>query len=149
MTPPEPDGDTVSNMDLNTFMFLAGNWCFLCALTAVREYRAPFQYPLRRLVVKSHGVSMSRDWQFKSKHRFEIRQAPGQECSQACQISERYDDFKHHSCGFQTSRDLTIRRFNGYLNDRETLCMTQMQWIHVMCPFSLTNRNGVLITDIL
>ena len=76
-----------------------------------------FQYPIRRLIVRSHKVSKPRDWQFKSSHRFEIWQALRQQCCQgACQISERSNNFKYKSRGFETSRDLTIRRLIGYWN---------------------------------
>ena len=82
-----------------------------------KGHRAPFQYPMRRLIVRSREVSKPRDWQFQLSHRFEIWQARRQHCCQcACQISERLESSKYKSRGFETSRDLTIRRLIGYWN---------------------------------
>ena len=76
---------------------------------------APSQYPKRRLFVRSREVSKPRDWYFKLSHRFEIWQAHRQQCCRsACQISERSDNSKYKSRGFETSRDLTKRRLFGY-----------------------------------
>ena len=51
---------------------------------------SPFQYQIRRLIVRSREVSKPRDWEFKLSHRFDILQAHRQQCCQgACQISER------------------------------------------------------------
>ena len=44
-------------------------WCVSWAL---------FQYPIRRLIVRSREVSKPRDWWLKLSHRFEIWQAPRQ-----------------------------------------------------------------------
>ena len=76
---------------------------------------APSQYPKRRLFVRSRKVSKRRDWYFKLPYRFEIWQAHRQHCCRsACQISERSDNFKYKSRGFETLRDLTERRLFGY-----------------------------------
>ena len=76
---------------------------------------APSQYTKRRLFVRSREVSKSRDWYFKLLHRFEIWQAHRQPCCRsACQISERSDNSKYKSRGFETLRDLTERRLIGY-----------------------------------
>ena len=76
---------------------------------------APSQYPKRRLFVRSHTVSKPRDWYFKLSHRFEIWQAHRQHCCRsAYQISERSDNSKYKSRGFETWRDLTERRLFGY-----------------------------------
>ena len=73
--------------------------------------RAPSQYPTRRLFVRSREVSKPRDWYFKLSYRFEIWQAHRQQCCRsACQISERSDNSKCKSRGFETLRDLTKRR---------------------------------------
>ena len=80
-----------------------------------RIFWAPFQYLIRRLIVRSHEDRKPQDWQFKLSHRFEIRQALGQQCCRdACQILERSDNSKYKSCVFETSRDLTIRHLVGY-----------------------------------
>ena len=76
---------------------------------------APSQYPERRLLVRSRKVSKPRDWYFKLSYRFEIWQAHRQHCCRsACQISERSDNSKYKSRGFETLRDLTKRRLFGY-----------------------------------
>ena len=77
--------------------------------------RAPSQYPKRSLFVRSRKVSKPRDWYFELLYRFEIWQAHRQHCCRsACQISERSDNFKYKSRGFETLRDLTERRLFGY-----------------------------------
>ena len=76
---------------------------------------APSQYTKRRLFVRSREVSKPRDWYFKLLYRFEIWQAHRQHCCRsACQISERSDNSKYKSRGFETLRDLTERRLFGY-----------------------------------
>ena len=78
---------------------------------------APFQYPIRRLIVRSREVSKPRDWCLELCDRFEIWQAPRQHCYRgACQLSEWCDNFNYQSRGFETSRDLTLRRLIGYWN---------------------------------
>ena len=79
--------------------------------------RGPFQYPIRRFIIRSRKVSKARDWVLKCWNHFEIWQAPRQQyCRGACQISERSDNSKYKSRGFETLRDLTIRRLIGYWN---------------------------------
>ena len=76
---------------------------------------APSQYPKRRLFVRSREVSNPRDWYFKLSYRFEIWQAHRQPCCRsACQISERSDNSKYKSRGFETLQDLMERRLFGY-----------------------------------
>ena len=76
---------------------------------------APFQYPKRRLFVRSGEVSKPRDLYFKSSYRFEIWQAHRQQCCRsACRISERSDNSKYKSRSFETLRDLTERRLIRY-----------------------------------
>ena len=45
---------------------------------------AQFQYPIRRLFVRSREVSKPRDWQFKLSYRFEISHAHGQPMLPMC-----------------------------------------------------------------
>ena len=79
--------------------------------------RAPFQYPVRRLIVRSREVSKPRDLYLKLFDRSEIWQAPRQHCCRcACQISKRCDNSNYQSHSFETSRDLMIRRLIGYWN---------------------------------
>ena len=62
-----------------------------------------FQYPIRRLIVRSREVSKPRGWQFKLSYRFEIWQAHRQHCCRStCQISERSYNSKYKSSGFET-----------------------------------------------
>ena len=96
------------------------NWCFkIITVTSQRRnvsswpvdyltcanevIRAPFQYPIRRLIVRSRKVSKARDRVLKCSYCFEIWQA-------------RSDNSKYKSRGFETLRDLTIRRLIGYWN---------------------------------
>ena len=66
---------------------------------------------IRSLIVRSGEVSKPLDWHFELSHRFEIWQAPRQQC-----FSERLDNSYYKSRGFETLRDLTIRRLIGYWN---------------------------------
>ena len=78
---------------------------------------APFQNPIRRLIVRSRKVSKARHRMSKWPYRFEIWQAHRQQCCRcACQISEPSKNSKYKSRGFETLRDLTIRRLIGYWN---------------------------------
>ena len=83
----------------------------------VQRTWAPFQYPIRRLIVRSREVSKPRDRQFELLYRCEIWQARRQQCCRgACQISQRSDYAKYKSRGIEISRDLTISRLIGYWN---------------------------------
>ena len=78
---------------------------------------ALFQYPIKRLTVRSRKDSKPRDLYLALSDRSEIWQAPRQQgCRSACQISKRCDNLNYQSRGFETSRDLTIRRLIGYWN---------------------------------
>ena len=70
-----------------------------------RTLWAPSQYPKRRLFVRSRKVSKPRDRYFKLSYRFAIWQAHRQHCCRsACQISERSDNSKYKSRGFEILR---------------------------------------------
>ena len=71
-----------------------------------------FQYPIRRLIVRSREVSIN--LYLKLSDRSKIWQATLQQL--ACQMSKRCDDLNYQSRGFETWRDLTIRRHIGYWN---------------------------------
>ena len=94
-----------------------------------------FEYPKRRLSVRSRKVSKPRDWYLKLSYRFEIWQAHRQHCCQsACQISERSNNSKYKSRGFETLRDLTERRLFGYWDGAQTLAGTPPPGIyHIRC----------------
>ena len=92
---------------------------FLVSQTAKQSAatRAPFQYPIRRLIVRSREVSKSQDLYLELSDRFDIGQAPRQHCCRpACQMSKRCDNLNCQSRGFETSRDLMIKRLIGYWN---------------------------------
>ena len=64
---------------------------------------APFQYPIRRLIVRPRKASKARDRVLKCSYRFEILLALRQQCCRcACQISERSDNSKYKSRGIDT-----------------------------------------------
>ena len=93
-----------------------------CDIFKTRDSWAPSQYPKRRLSVRSSKVSKPRDWYFKLSYRFGIWQAHRQHCCRsACQISERSDNSKYKSRGFETLRDLTERRLFGYWDGAQVL----------------------------
>ena len=81
-----------------------------------------------------------RDWYFKLSYRFEIWQAHRQQCCRsACQISEWSDNSEYKSRGFETSRDLTIRRLFGYWDGAQVsragtgLVITSHRYCYYIC----------------
>ena len=87
----------------------------MCALLPHVKYvwllltatRAPSQYPIRCLSVRSRKVSKPRDLYLELSDRSEIWQALRQHgCRCACQISKRCNNSKYQSRDFDTSRDL-------------------------------------------
>ena len=81
--------------------------------------RTPFQYPIRRFIIRSREVSNPRnDYLYlKLSDRSEIWQAFREHCCWcACQISKLCDNWYYQSRGFETSRNLTIRRLILYWN---------------------------------
>ena len=100
----------------NYILILTSLWQhFLSIISLYVKYRAPSQYPKRRLSVRSRKVSKPRDLYLELSYRFEIWQALRQQCCRcACQISKRYDNLKYQSRGFETLRDLTERRLFRY-----------------------------------
>ena len=74
---------------------------------------APFQYPIRRLIVRSREVSKPRDLYSELSDRSEIWQSHRhQRCRGACQSSKRCVNLNCQPRGSETSRSLTIRRLN-------------------------------------
>ena len=107
---------------------------------SVDNTRAPSQYPKRRLFVRSRKVSKPRDWYFKLSYRFEIWLAHRQHCCRsACQVSERSDNSKYKSRGFETLRDLTERRLLGYWDGALLVCIWVCATRHTLI-FTHTNR---------
>ena len=83
----------------------------------VRSSWGPFQYPMRRLIVRSRKISKSRYLHLKLYDRCEIWQAARQQCCRcAVQISKRCDNLNYQCQGLETSRDLTIGRLIWYWN---------------------------------
>ena len=65
----------------------------------------------------------------KCCYHFDIWQAPRQQCCRgSCQMSERSDNFKYKSRGFETLRDLTIRRLIGYWNGAQMGSSGYLRW---------------------
>ena len=92
------------------------------------------QYPKRRLSVRSRYVSKPRDLYLELSDRCEIWQALRQQCCRCvCQISQRYDNLKYQSRGFETLRDLTERRLFGYWDGAQNFlditCITPLCFI--------------------
>ena len=80
------------------FEFTMSSWAFIDSTNG-------------RLTSKSREVSKPRDWGLNFANHSDIWQAPRQQrCRDACQISERYDHYNIQSPGFETSRDLAVRR---------------------------------------
>ena len=79
--------------------------------------RALFQYPIRCLIVRSHKVLKTRDLYSELSDYSEIWQC----CQHACQISKQYDNLNCQSHGFETSRNLTIRRLIRYQNGAQDI----------------------------
>ena len=78
---------------------------------------ALFQYPIRRLILRSSKVSKPWYLYLELCDGSEIWQAPRQHCCRgACQISKWYNNLNYQSHGFESSRDLTIRHLIGYWN---------------------------------
>ena len=68
-----------------------------------------------RLITMSREASKPRDCVFKLSYRSEIWQTPRKHCCRdACQISERSDNSKPISRGFEISWDVVVRRSSAY-----------------------------------
>ena len=66
---------------------------------------ALFQYPIKRLMVRSRKALKPRDLYLKLSDRSEIWHAPRQQCCRrACKIPKRCEFFKPQSCAFETAR---------------------------------------------
>ena len=67
-----------------------------------------------RLTARSREASRPRDSGLNFPNLFEIWQAPRQQrCRDACQISERHTHYNIQSRGFETLRDLAVRRLTA------------------------------------
>ena len=86
-----------------------------CNMHYLNTLRIPFQYPIRRLIVRSYEVSQPPDLYLELSYRSAIWQAQRQYCCRrACQISKRCNNSNCQSRGFETSRDLTMKRLIWY-----------------------------------
>ena len=104
-------------------IIMTGYWFFITQMqtriTKLRHVAGPLSWAsihsaVRRLTAKSREVSKPRDWMLQWSYRSEIWQAPRQQlCRGTCQISERLEKFKPESRGFETSRDLAVRRLTA------------------------------------
>ena len=114
-------------------------WWFIgyCLTLEMLIYRVPFQYQIRRLIVRSREVSKPRDWYLELSDGPEIWQAPQKHCCWgACQISKRYDNSNYQSRGFETSWDLTTRRLIWYWNRAQDL-----NWV-ITVPVDVLTHNS-------
>ena len=67
-----------------------------------------------RLIARSREDLKPRDSYLYIFNRSDIWQAPHQKhWRDACQISERYDDYSNRSRGFESSRDFSVRRLSA------------------------------------
>ena len=131
----------------NHYHFGCSRYCLTVGLHCMDGPWAPSQYPKRRLFVRSRKVSKPRDWYFKLSYRFEIWQAHRQHCCRsACQISERSDNSKYKSRGFETLRYLTERRLFGYWDGALDLSviLPWTQSLNRLTGISCCRRNEVL-----
>ena len=97
-----------------------------------------FQYPVRRLILRSHEVTKPSDWQFELSYRSEIWQAHRQQCCRgACQISEWTDNSIYISHSSEISRDLTIRHLILYWNRTLIVPLFLDQWDLTVLLFSI------------
>ena len=79
-------------------------------------------YPTRHLIVRSRKVSEQRDLYLEMYGRSEIWQHLGSSAAEVLvKISKRCDNLNYESRGFESLRDLTIRRLIGYWNGVSTL----------------------------
>ena len=116
------NGDiTVTSYDSPLLLWAAPcHYIFLTLLYAVsfESNRSPYYTPrasihkvVRCLTVKSREVSKPWDWVSKWSYGSEIWQASQRRsCRDACQISEPLEKSKSDSRGFDTSRDLAVKR---------------------------------------
>ena len=113
-----------------------------------KQSQAPSQYQKRRLFVRTRKVSKPRDWYFKLSYRFEIWQAHRQHCCRsACQISERSDNSKYKSRGFETLRDLTERRLFWYWDGALGYCsILQFAGLDGLTYWGLDKMADIFIT---
>ena len=110
--------------------------------------RAPSQYPKRRLSVRSRKFSKPRDQYFKLSYRFKTWQAHRQRCCRsACQISERSDNSKYKSRGFETLRDLTERRLFGYWDGAQKACNNNLIAGHSYCADKSQPRKQLVVKE--
>ena len=88
----------------------------MCIWICWYRFRCTDKYgcTVRRLTARSRKVSKSRDSGLDSSNRSEIWKAPRQQrCRGACQLTERCDNCNTQSRGFETSRDLAVRRLTA------------------------------------
>ena len=104
----------------------------ICAVKQMN--RALFRYPIRRIIVRSRKVSKPLDLYLELSDRSKICQEPQQHCCWCdCQISKQYFDLNYQSRGFQTSRDIMIRRLIRYWNGAQVEISRQC-FVHLSMP---------------
>ena len=79
---------------------------------------SPHKWPVTRKMFPFDDVIMKPQDSWLDSNRLDIWQAPREQfCRDACHISERYDQYNTQSRGFETSRDLAVRRPPAYHDD--------------------------------
>ena len=111
---------------MNNNSFLYRSYTYICMIYT----KSPFQYHRRRLIVRSRKVSKPQDVYLELYDRYEIWQAPRQQCCRrSCQISKRCNDLNYQSCGFEILLYLTIRRLIRYWNGAQYVwCLYTYVW---------------------
>ena len=100
---------------------------------------------VRRLTAKSHEVTKPRDCMLLSSHRSDILQASRQHCCRgASQISELLKKSKPGSRGFETSRDLAVRRPSAWWIEAQRFgCYGDCWWCVGKLHWYRTDTRGI------
>ena len=78
------------------------------------HFGTSIDWTVRCLTARSRKDTMPRNSSLELTNHSEIWQVPRkQRCRDACQISEQYNHYNIQSHGFETSRDLAVRRLTN------------------------------------
>ena len=87
------------------------NGYIVCSLASATSIQGLYSLSGRTLTTRSREASKPRDSSLDFSNHSWIWQAPRQQrCRDSCQILERYDHYNIQSRGFETLRDLAVRR---------------------------------------
>ena len=94
-----------------------------------------------RLIARSREYSKPRDSSLNFLNRSEIWEAPQQQCyGTTCPIPERYDNYNIQSHGFETTRDLAVRRPTSQWTEALIQSHLQLQRSYITVDFAFTWR---------